>query len=142
MPPPPTLRIDPASTTPVYRQIVDGIRSQLVEGLLAPGNPLPTVRELALDLGVHFNTVAEAYRLLSAEGWLDLKRRRGAVVMERRTPPAPPNAREHFALRLRQMIAQALAEGLPAQDLAAELEAFGQELTNEHRMAPTAPDGE
>lgn len=137
------LRIDTASTTPVYRQIVDGIRSQLVEGRLAPGQTLPTVRDLALDLGIHFNTVAEAYRLLSTEGWLDLKRRRGAVVRERQTPLAPPRAREHFAERLRQLIAQVRAEGLAAQDVAEELEKQGKELRNEYRqvLASTAPAG-
>src|SRR5579875_1333952 len=140
----PTLRIDPMSATPVYRQIVDGIRSQLVEGRLAPGDALPTVRDLALDLGIHFNTVAEAYRLLSAEGWLDLKRRRGAVVRERVTPPASPEAREHFAERLRQLVAKVRAEGLAAEDVADELDTLGLELRNEVReaMAPVAPEGE
>jgi GntR family transcriptional regulator len=128
---PPTLRIDPSSTLPIYRQIVDGIRSQLVEGRLAPGDALPTVRDLALDLGVHFNTVAEAYRLLSAEGWLDLKRKRGAVVTERQTPLAPPKARERFAERLRQLIAQVRSEGLAARDVVEEMETLGRKLKNE-----------
>lgn len=131
MPVPATVRIDPSSKLPIYRQIVDGIRSQLVEGRLVPGDTLPTVRDLALDLGVHFNTVAEAYRLLSAEGWLDLKRKRGAVVTERKTPHAAPKARERFAERLRQLIAQVRAEGLAAPDVAEELESLGRELKNE-----------
>ncbi len=126
-----TLRIDSASTTPVYRQIVDGIRSQLVDGRLAPGDALPTVRELALELGVHFNTVAEAYRILSGEGWLDLRRRRGAVVTARTTPEPPPEAREHFAARLRQLIAQVRAEGLANYAVALELDQISQELKNE-----------
>lgn len=126
-----TLRVDPASPTPVYRQIVDGIRSQLVDGRLAPGDALPTVRDLALDLGVHFNTVAEAYRLLSTEGWLDLRRRRGAVVTARKTPKPAPNAREAFAARLRQMIAQVRAEGLALPAIARELDEMSHELKNE-----------
>src|SRR6202012_3809883 len=73
----PQLRIDPDLPVPVYRQVVDGLRSLLVERALEPGDALPTVRELGMELGVHFNTVAEAYRLLAAEGWLDLRRRRG-----------------------------------------------------------------
>lgn len=126
-----TLRIDSGSTTPVYRQIVDGIRSQLVDGHLAPGDSLPTVRDLALDLGVHFNTVAEAYRQLSAEGWLDLRRRRGAVVTARPTPKPPPKAREHFAARLRQLIAQVRAEGLALTAISHELDQLSRELKNE-----------
>src|SRR5437762_13331816 len=78
-----TLRVDLKSQVPVYRQIVDGLRILLVNGELAPGDALPPVRRLALDLGVHFNTVAEAYRTLVEEGWLEIGRRSGARVIER-----------------------------------------------------------
>ena len=67
------LRIDPTSETAVYRQIVDGLRIALVGGELAPGDALPSVRRLALDLGVNFNTVAQAYRALAKEGWLEIE---------------------------------------------------------------------
>src|SRR5260370_17282328 len=77
------LGIDLSSNTPAYRQIADAIRILLVEGTLAPGDRLPPARQIALNLGIHFNTVAEAYRILAEEGWLDLKRRRGAVVISR-----------------------------------------------------------
>ena len=136
----PAIRIDTASTTPVYRQIVDGIRSQLVEGRLSPGDSLPTVRDLALELGVHFNTVAEAYRLLSSEGWLDLRRRRGAIVTERNTPQAPLKARQNFAERLRQLIAQVRAEGLARDAVSEELDALSAELRGESETK-TAPLG-
>ena len=71
-------RIDPESGVPVVRQIVDSLRILLVEGHLVPGTMLPSVRRVAVELGVHFNTVAEAYRQLASEGWLDLKHGRGA----------------------------------------------------------------
>ena len=83
------LRIDSESTTPVYRQIVDGLRVALVNGDLAPGDPLPAVRRLALDIGVHFNTVAQAYRELAREGWLLISARGGAQVKARTAPNAP-----------------------------------------------------
>ena len=71
------------SHTPAYRQIANDLRRHLVEGRLKPGDLLPPVRQLAVDLGVHFNTVALAYRMLADEGWLELKRRRGAAVIAR-----------------------------------------------------------
>ena len=74
----PPLRIALTANAPAYRQIVDAVRAVLVGGALRPGDQLPPVRQLALDLGVHFNTVAEAYRILAGEGWLDLRRQRGA----------------------------------------------------------------
>jgi len=117
-----TIAIDLNSPVPVYRQIVDAIRHHLVEGSLKPGSLLPPVRQLAIDLGVHFNTVAQAYRLLSEEGWLDLRRRRGAMVLDR-SRPAPPNKtnQERSLHRLREMIAQLQAEGIPARSIAGRL---------------------
>lgn len=123
------LVIDPASPVPVYRQVVDNIRSLLVDGALQPGDTLPTVRELGLELGVHFNTVAEAYRLLATEGWLDLRRRRGAVVMERATPRQQPEAAANFSRNLRQLIAQVRAEGLSLRAITHELERLTRELS-------------
>jgi DNA-binding transcriptional regulator YhcF (GntR family) len=125
----PQLRIDPDLPVPVYRQVVDGLRSLLVERALQPGDALPTVRELGMELGVHFNTVAEAYRLLAAEGWLDLRRRRGAIVTERAAPRQQPQAEEQFSRSLRQLIAQVRADGLSVRAITKELERLTLELT-------------
>jgi DNA-binding transcriptional regulator YhcF (GntR family) len=64
--PRPILQIDLSLATPAYEQIASGLRRLLVEGAFRPGDQLPTVRRLAMDLGVHHNTVAEAYRRLAA----------------------------------------------------------------------------
>src|SRR5215217_9095446 len=84
----PRVSVDLESAVPAYRQIANDLRRHLVEGRLKPGDLLPPIRQLAVDLGVHFNTVALAYRLLADEGWLELKRRRGAAVIERNVPRA------------------------------------------------------
>ncbi|MCE5230263.1 GntR family transcriptional regulator [bacterium] len=106
------------ATRPVYRQIADVIRVWLVNGELAPGDLLPTVRELAAELGVHHNTVAEAYRRLAAEGWLDLGRRRGATVIEKDAAPQPrPQSKKKFFLRLEQLLAQGQADGFTAEEM-------------------------
>ena len=125
----PILRIDPSSTTAVYRQVVDGLRSLLVERALQPGDTLPTVRDLGLELGVHFNTVAEAYRVLADEGWLDLRRRRGAVVKQRTIPSERPETEALFSRNLRQLIAQVRADGLSVGTIVNELERLSRELT-------------
>jgi GntR family transcriptional regulator len=123
----PTIRIDLASTVPAYRQIVDALRALLVGGQFAPGEQLPTVRQLALDLAVHHNTVAEAYRVLADEGWLDLGRRRGATVLSRAKPESDPIANDRFARRLRELIAEAETHGVPARTIRRELDAVMQE---------------
>jgi DNA-binding transcriptional regulator YhcF (GntR family) len=122
------LKINLASEVPVYRQIVDALRPLLVEGKLAPGDLLPPVRQLAADLGVHFNTVAEAYRLLAEEGWLDLRRGRGAAVVDRKTPRANSAAVTGFSRRLRQLIAEVRASGVSSKTIARELRHLAEGL--------------
>ena len=82
----PALTVDFDSEVPIVQQIVNGLRGALVRGDLAVGDSLPSSRALGRDLGVHFNTVAQAYRVLEAEGWLALKRRAGTVVRARSRP--------------------------------------------------------
>jgi len=73
----------------------------LVNGELDPGDSLPPVRRLALDLGVHFN-VAEAYRTLADEGWLEIAHRSGAQMLSRHAPNRADPA-ETFASELRHL---------------------------------------
>lgn len=127
----PLLRIDLNAPMPVYRQIVSAMRAFLVSGELAPGAILPTVRDLAMDLGVHHNTVAEAYRILADEGWLDLRRGRGAMVLDRPDPSPRIGAREDFVRRVRELIAEAQADGLSKQVMTEEMDKAIRRLSGE-----------
>jgi DNA-binding transcriptional regulator YhcF (GntR family) len=93
-----------------------------VEGALAEGDELPSVRRLAIDLGIHFNTVAEAYRMLAEEGWIEVSQGRSARV-RRREKPAAPDAEsvDRFRQRLRHLIAEMRADGLSPARIAREL---------------------
>jgi GntR family transcriptional regulator len=122
------LQIDPESTTPVYRQIADGLRVALVNGDLAPGDPLPAVRRLALDIGVHFNTVAQAYRELAREGWLQISARGGAQVKERARPMASKPVASTYRRRIEELIAQIQASGATPSALARELRRIAKAL--------------
>jgi DNA-binding transcriptional regulator YhcF (GntR family) len=125
---PPRIQIDLDSAIPVNRQIVDQLRTRLVEGTVAPGDVLPSVRRLAVDLGVHFNTVADAYRTLANEGWLDVAQGRSVRVLARVTPPAAPEARDLFRQRLRQLVADARARGVSSASLARELTTMAERM--------------
>ena len=125
---PPRIQIDLDSTTPVNRQIVDQLRLQLVAGGIRPGDALPSVRRLAIDLGVHFNTVADAYRTLAEEGWLDVSQGRAVRARERAMPPASSETRQMFLRRLRQLVAEARAGGVPAASLSRNLAAIAETL--------------
>jgi GntR family transcriptional regulator len=125
-----TLRIDLGAPVAAYRQVVDALRAQIVEGRLPSGHVLPPVRRLAMELGVHFNTIARAYRELANEGWLELKHGRRAVVIERARPSHKARERGHraFRERLREFIAETRANGLPAIRIAAELRRLAERL--------------
>ena len=64
----------------VYEQVASQIRQLVASGALVPGTPLPPVRQLAIELGVNLNTVARAYRMLKAEGFLAIRDRTGVSV--------------------------------------------------------------
>ena len=118
----PTLTVDPSSAIPVRRQILDQLRALVVEGTLRAGDELPSVRRLAIDLGIHFNTVAEAYRMLSDEGWIDISHGRGARVRERDEPSPPPAATvDQFRRRLRHLVAEMRSIGISPTKIAREL---------------------
>ena len=76
------LQIDFRSGLPIYTQIVNQIQAQVVTGILKPGDQLPTVRALAEDLRVNFNTVARAYRLLDEARIISTQQGRGTYITE------------------------------------------------------------
>jgi GntR family transcriptional regulator len=78
--------IDFRSSQPIYTQIVDQIRHRITTGALQPSEQLPTVRQLAADLHVNFNTVARAYRVLDKAGLISTQRGRGTYIWSQ--PPA------------------------------------------------------
>jgi DNA-binding transcriptional regulator YhcF (GntR family) len=129
MPREPKIRIDLALPTPAYRQIVDEVRMLLVDGALTPGSRLPSVRRLAMELGVHFNTVGEAYRELESEGWIEIQQGRGATVLNRQKPEtASPERLAEFRDRLRNLVTQMRAAGVPSLKIEAELRAAKENL--------------
>lgn len=124
-----SIAVDLDSPTPAYRQIIDGLRVRLVEGDLRPGDRVPSIRELASDLGLHFNTVAEAYRELAAEGWLRLDRGRGgARVVERVSTKKTGGDSGKLVLRLHSVVAEARAGGHSIREILDALGALRREL--------------
>jgi GntR family transcriptional regulator len=76
------LQIDFRSGLPIYTQIVNQIQVQVVGGVLKPGDQLPTVRALAEELRVNFNTVARAYRILDEARIISTQQGRGTYITE------------------------------------------------------------
>jgi GntR family transcriptional regulator len=96
------LQIDFRSGLPIYTQIVNQVQAQVASGVLAPGDQLPTVRALAEELRVNFNTVARAYRILDEARIISTQQGRGTYITE----IPPPNVTE----RLRRESLRALTQ--------------------------------
>lgn len=77
------VHVDPSAPTPVYEQMRSQIARMVVSGVLVPGAKLPTIRQLANDLGLAKGTVAKAYEALLRDGMVDADGRRGTVVRDR-----------------------------------------------------------
>jgi GntR family transcriptional regulator len=76
------LKLDFRSGIPIYVQIMDQIKDLIATGELQPDDQLPTVRQLASDLRVNFNTVARAYRLMDEAGLISTQQGRGTYLLE------------------------------------------------------------
>ena len=76
------LQIDFRSGLPIYIQIVNQIQAQIASGILKPGDQLPTVRALAEEVRVNFNTVARAYRILDEARIISTQQGRGTYITE------------------------------------------------------------
>jgi GntR family transcriptional regulator len=96
------LQIDFRSGLPIYTQIVNQVQAQVVAGVLKPGDQLPTVRALAEELRVNFNTVARGYRLLDEARIISTQQGRGTYITE----IPPPRVTE----RLRRESLEALTD--------------------------------
>jgi GntR family transcriptional regulator len=105
------IRIDPGDPRPLYEQIELQVRAAIGDGSLAPGERLPTARELAEDIGVNGHTVLRAYGTLRDAGLIELRPRRGAVV----SAVSPP--RQQLAALARGFIDQAREHGLTPTEI-------------------------
>jgi GntR family transcriptional regulator len=119
-------QIDPRSPTPLYAQIASRLRLAIASSELAPGDALPSVRQLAARLRVNPATVVQAYRDLESDGFVDMRQGAGTYVRDVRPERrADERARQANAL-VQRLLADAGRLGLTIDELqtavAAELE--------------------
>jgi GntR family transcriptional regulator len=112
------IELDFRSHIPIYVQIMERIKHLMATGMLGPGDQLPTVRQLAADLRVNFNTVARAYRLLDEAGVISTQQGRGTYVLE----PLPPERSKKLRQAaldglIRSFLSDAARLGLEAEEV-------------------------
>ena len=96
------LQIDFRSGLPIYIQIVNQVQAQVAGGILKPGDQLPTVRALAEELRVNFNTVARAYRILDEARIISTQQGRGTYITEIPPPQVTEKLRKESLEALTQ----------------------------------------
>ena len=129
------------SHVPIYVQLIDQIKHKIALGELVPGDQLPTVRQLAADLRVNFNTIARAYRMLDEEGIISTQHGRGTFILELRSDEEMQALRRKDLERLTQYY---LVETYQLSYNPEEVkEAFEDKLAQWIKDgSPPAPDGE
>ena len=103
--------IDARDSTPIYAQLDRGLRAAIASGRLNPGDQLPTVRQLAVDLRINANTVARVYADLERAGILETRRGVGSFIRASAAEARPPDEHQR---RLRAFVTRLLADAAAA----------------------------
>jgi GntR family transcriptional regulator len=125
--------VDFESGVPIYMQLVDRIKQMVVTGQLQPGEQLPTMRQLAADLRINYNTVGRAYTLLDQDGVISTQQGRGTFITSRLSEEQIQRMRlDKLSSMVGQVIEEALVLGYSPQEI---------EHTLEEQLASAASSG-
>jgi GntR family transcriptional regulator len=111
------LTLDLRSGVPVYRQIIDQVRTGLAAGTLAAGDQLPTVRQLAVDLAINPNTVLRAYRELELGGMIETHQGTGTFISNKKIVKNSGERERQLAQLANEFAARAGAAGFSVEEL-------------------------
>ncbi len=112
------------SGVPAYRQIIDQILGGIASGSLGPGDQLPTVRQLAVDLAINPNTVVRAYRELEIRGVLDTQQGVGTFITTATVRPDDAERQRQLDQLVGEFMARAGAAGFSADELVERVREF------------------
>lgn len=111
------LDVNPRSGVPIYLQLVQGVRHALELGALRPGDRLPTVRDLAVELTIAPNTIVRAYAELQRQGLVEARAGVGTVVRADSAPSVASGQREALFGRLKALARDAASLGVTREEL-------------------------
>jgi len=121
----PTVTINYRDARPIYEQVCDGLRKLIMTGALAPGEKLPSVRELAQQLSINPNTIQRAYRTLEQEGYISSVAGKGSFAMER--PDAENQRRQTLLGQFDALVKELRFLGVKAETLRSRIGEEGEE---------------
>ena len=111
------INIDSRSSTPIYQQIIDGIKENILKGMLNPGDKLPSVRELSSLITANPNTVSRAYMELERQKVIETIRGRGTYVSSLYQPKMEEERMNKLKDNLKKVIIEAHYLGLTKEDI-------------------------
>ncbi len=120
--------IDQRSSTPIYLQLVQGVKEAVLTGVLRPGDRLPSVRELAVQLMINPNTVQKSYRELERQGIIENVQGKGTYVRADHRPRADTRQRSRLREDLRALLIEAHYMGLTSTEIGEMLAELRREL--------------
>jgi len=109
--------LDLHTGVPVYRQLIDQVRAGVASGTLAPGDQLPTVRQLAVDLAINPNTVMRAYRELELGGMLETHQGTGTFISDKKIEKKSSERERQLGQMASEFAARAGAAGFTLEEL-------------------------
>src|SRR5689334_18241629 len=113
--------LDLHSGVPVYRQLIDQVRTGIASGSLSAGDQLPTMRQLAVDLAINPNTVLRAYRELELGGLLETHQGTGTFISQQKLRRGDAERDRQLSQIVSDFIARAGAAGFTVEDLLKQL---------------------
>ena len=116
------ITVNDQSGVPIYLQIVEGMKREILTGIFGPDDRLPSIRDLAVELKVNPNTIAKAYQELETLGVIYFRRGQGAFVAPRTEEDRMKEARKEIMDRLAEILEIAERMGLTREALRSLLE--------------------
>jgi len=119
--------LDPRSGVPAYRQIIDQVLGGIAAGSLRPGDQLPTLRQLAVDLAINPNTVVRAYRELEIREVLSTQQGTGTFLTDKKPPSDGLERQRRIGQMCGELLSRAGAEGIQLGEIIAYLNELNRE---------------
>lgn len=127
------INIDARSSTPIYEQIINGVKEAILKGILEPGEKLPSVREMAGILMTNPNTVSKAYGELERLKVIEVLRGKGTFISMDYKPKIQEDMMEALKDSLKKIVLDAKYMGLTKKDIVNIMDVYYKELDKEEQ---------
>jgi len=126
-------RLDSHSGVPLYRQIIDQVQAAISAGILAVGDQLPTVRQVAVDLVINPNTVSRAYREMEIRGTVDTQQGSGTFIADKKIEYAKGERERQLGQLVGEFVSRAGSAGFTVEQLVKALRELSFEVEPKRR---------